>query len=331
MSIYLSGDIGGTKTLLRLARLGEPPLRQKSYASGAYSDLADMLVDFLSENGGQDATSGQAIESACFALAAPVQGRQVKLTNLPWSVDADKIAARFSLPNLTLINDFAAVGYGIEALSADDLYTLQTGLAAPEANRLVVGAGTGLGVAWLSVQAGQYSVHPSEAGHSDFAPTSCREYELFTYLQGRHGHVSYERIVSGPGLVAIYEFLRDTGVAAPTAGLEEALSTTDAAAAIAQSGLQGESRIADMALTMFVEIYGAFVGNMALAALPRGGIYIAGGIAGKILARLQGGEFRDKFLDKGRFTALLREMPLHVVLNPQIGLLGAERFAARMA
>ncbi len=318
MNYYLSGDIGGSKTLLQVstAQGVSAPLLQKSYASAAYGGLAEMLDSFLQEAG------KPAIAAACLALAGPVSGRQVRLTNLPWAVDADAVASRFSIPQVTLINDFAAVGMGISALQAGDLLTLQAGTA-QAGNRLVLGAGTGLGVAWLTRAHGGYVVHPSEGGHMDFAPVDDTQYALLRYLQQRHGHVSYERIVSGPGLVAIFEFLRDTGRGQPSAKLRVAMAAGDAAAVLSQFAQQQDELIARNTLELFTAIYGAFAGNLALAALPRGGIYVAGGIAAKNAASLQRGDFLRAFLDKGRFSQLLQTMPVHIVLNQQVGLLGA--------
>ena len=326
MSYFLAGDIGGTKTLLRLSAAdGSEPLLQKSCPSAGYAGLAEMLDEFLREAGTTE------IVAACFALAGPVSGRKVKLTNLPWEVDADALAARFAIPRISLINDFEAVGLGIAALQPADLLTLQAGDTQAQGVRVVVGAGTGLGVAWLSWQGNGYTVHPSEGGHMDFAPADATQYEMLQYLQGRHGHVSYERIVSGPGLAAIFEFLHDSGRGTPSPQFKAALAGGDAAAIIAQFAQRGDEPIARMAMDLFVRIYGAFVGNLALAALPRGGIYIAGGIAAKIAAVMQQGAFLRAFLDKGRFSGLLETLPLHIVTNPQVGLLGAGLTAQRMA
>lgn len=316
MNRYLSGDIGGTKTILQLEAADETAPLRKSYVSANYRGMAEMLDDFLQDAG------KPAIAAACLALAGPVRGRQVSLTNLPWQVDADALARRFAIPRVTLINDFEAAGMGVAALQQGDLLTLQAG-AQHAGNRLVLGAGTGLGVAWLTPAHRGYRVHPSEAGHMDFAPANDAQCALLRYLQQRHGHVSYERIVSGPGLVAIFEFLRDTGRASPSAELVAAMAAADGAAALTQFARQGDEEIARTTLDMFIEIYGAFAGNLALAALPRGGIYVAGGIAAKIAASLQRGDFLRAFLRKGRFSELLHTFPLHIVLNEQVGLLGA--------
>ncbi|MBI4938622.1 MAG: glucokinase [Nitrosomonadales bacterium] len=325
MKHFLAGDIGGTKTLLRISASGGAPLLQKSYPSAGYAGLAEMLDEFLREAG----TPG--IAAACLALAGPISGRRVKLTNLPWEVDADALAARFAIPRVALINDFEAVGMGVAALQPADLLTLQPGKPLAQGVRVVAGAGTGLGVAWLSWMDRSYAVHPSEGGHMDFAPANAMQCELLQYLQRRHGHVSYERIVSGPGLAAIFEFLRDSGKFVPSVKFMEAMAQGDAAAVIAQFAQQENEPIAHMALELFLQVYGAFVGNVALAALPRGGIYVAGGIAAKIAATLQQGAFLRAFLDKGRFAGLLETLPLHIVINPQIGLLGAALVARRTA
>ena len=317
MSHFLAGDIGGTKVLLRISTVDGVPLLQKSYPSAGYAGLAEILDEFLREAG------APGIAAACFALACPISGRRVSLTNLPWEVDADALAARFAIPRVSLINDFEAVGLGIAALQPADLLTLQAGKPQAMGVRVVAGAGTGLGVAWLSWQDGGYVVHPSEGGHMDFAPVNAIQYELLQHLQRRHGHVSYERIVSGPGLAAAFEFLLDTGRGASSAQLIAAMGEGDAAAAIARFAQQGDEPIARMALDLFLQVYGAFVGNLALAALPRGGIFVAGGIAAKVAATLQQGAFLRAFLDKGRFAGLLESLPLHIVTNPQVGLLGA--------
>lgn len=325
MNYILSGDIGGTKTLLQLsaADKSRSPILQKSYPSNQYPGLAEIVDEFLHQANTTD------IAAACFALAGPVMGRQVRLTNLPWSVDADAIAARFKIPRVSLINDFEAVGMAIEGLQPADILTLQQGHEQEHGVCLAVGAGTGLGVAWMTWQDDGYQVHPSEGGHIDFAPSNAIEYELLCYLQKRHGHVSYERIVSGPGLVAIFEFLRDSGRAAVSAQLLAAVSDDDPAAAIAQFAQQGGEPIARMALDLFLSAFGAFVGNMALAALPRGGIYVAGGIAAKIAKQMQQGSFLPAFRNKGRYAEFLASMPLHIVTNPQAGLLGANLAACR--
>lgn len=323
MAYFLSGDIGGTKTLLQLTATGQEVILQKSYASAAYGSLSEIMEIFIAEAGIRD------IAAACFALAGPVNGRVVMLTNLPWQVDADDIARRFSIRHVVLINDFVAVGHGVDRLQSADLQILQAGIAETGGIRLLTGAGTGLGVAWISREKNEYRVNPSEAGHMDFAPADELQAQLLRYLQQRYGHVSYERIVSGPGLIAIYEFMRETGQAVPSGELLAAFAEDDRAAVISRFAQREEEKIARLAMDLFLSVYGAFVGNMALAVLPHGGIYIAGGIAAKIAAQLQSGKFLQAFLDKGRFTTMLQQMPVSVVLNTNIGLRGANMLAQR--
>lgn len=320
MSTFLAADIGGTKTLLQLSDASGNTLRQQSFPSGKYAALPEILDEFLSGAG------SPAIAAACLAVAGPVSGRRVKFTNLPWEVDADQLVQRCGIARIELINDFQAVGLGITALQACDLLTLQAGSEQAQGIRLAVGAGTGLGVAFLSWQNGGYAVHPSEGGHLDFAPQDELQIDLLRYLQARHGHVSFERLVSGPGLVAIYDFLRDSGRATPSDALVLAMHNGDAAAALTQT----DEPIARWAVDIFVTLYGAAVGNYALFALPRGGIYLAGGIAAKIAERMQAGDFLTAFLAKGRYTELLRTLPLHIVTHPNVGLLGAMRSASTL-
>lgn len=319
--LLLAGDIGGTKTLLRLSR-GGAILREQRFESAAYPDLQAMLAGFL---------DGDAPQSACFGVAGPVQGRQARVTNLPWSVDADEIAARFGMARVALINDFQAVAYGIEMLGADDLLTLQAGQSAPHAPRAVIGAGTGLGEGYLTWQDDHYHAWPSEGSHADFAPADERQAALWHWLKQRHEHVSWERVVSGPGLVAIYDFLLERKEYPESAQLAAALREGDPAAAISAHALQHGDPLADAALDLFVVAYGAEAGNLALKVLSCGGVYVAGGIAPKIAGRLKDGGFLRAFRAKGRFAGLLESFPVHVVLNPEVGLLGAENVAGRDA
>jgi glucokinase len=311
---WLSADVGGTKTQLQLVDATGDVLRWQSYPSAGYADLGDILATFLG--------AGDPPVAACLAVAGPVDGRRMRFTNLPWEVDADRLQARLGIARIELVNDFTAVGLGIAALQPDDLLTLQEGQVQAQGMRLAVGAGTGLGVAFLSWQGEGYVVHPSEGGHVDFAPADELQMALLRYLQARHGHVSWERLVSGPGIVAIHDFLRDSGRA-------EGLGVDDAAqvAARADAGDAG----ALQALELFVALYGAFVGNAALLTLPRGGIYLAGGIAAKLADHLQAGGFLRAYLDKGRYAELLASLPLHIVMHPNVGLLGATQLALKLA
>ena len=218
----------------------------------------------------------------------------------------------------------------VRVLPDADFLTLQAGVKTEGATRLIVGAGTGLGVAWLSWQEGQYTVFPSEAGHMDFAAVDEIQNSLLRYLQARHGHVSYERIVSGPGIQAIFEFLHDSGIAIPSVALTQEIAKGDAAAAITKFAIEGKEKIALMTVDLFLSVYGAFTGNLTLATLPRGGVYIAGGIASKITGLLQGKLFLQSLLNKGRYQELLSTVPVHIVLNRNVGLIGANLYAQQV-
>lgn len=321
----LAGDIGGTKTLLQLAEFSpgalrpQRLLREARYDSAAWDDLTPLLADFLKDDPRPHA--------ACLAVAGPVQGdaarQSARLTNLPWQLDSQRLGAGLGLPAVRLINDFEAVGYGIEALAADELVPLHARPARPDAPRLVLGAGTGLGVALLMPCGGGYQVFPTEAGHMDFAPGDALQDGLLAFLRAEHGHVSWERLVSGPGLVNIYRYLCQRADAEPAL-----LAAVDPAAAIAGSG---DDPRAAAALQLFIRLYGAIAGNLALACLARGGVYLAGGIATKILPHLQQGGFAHSYCDKGRMRAVVEAIPVQVVTNPQVGLLGALLLAARSA
>jgi glucokinase len=327
----LAADVGGTKTLLALAEFADGRLclvQERRYDSASHAGFEMIIADFLARL----APEQRRIQRACFAVAGPVitsHGNEVaRITNLPWRLDNRRLAEEFAIPTVRLINDFQAVGYGIELLTDNDLVVLQAGHHRATAPRTVLGAGTGLGTALLVWQGTRYEVLPTEGGHVDFAPNGALQQHLLTWLAQRYGHVSIERLLSGPGLAAIYEYLsaREPGrVSAPLAG---SIQTQDAAAAISEHALIHGDSLADEALALFISIYGAHAGNLALLTLPYGGIYIAGGIAPRILARLNNGRFMAAFNDKGRMAHLTAEIPVAVVINPKVGLLGAARFAS---
>lgn len=330
----LAADVGGTKTLLALAELADGRLRllqERRYDSGGYADFESIVADFLARL----APEQRRIRHACFAVAGPVMtagGSEVaRITNLPWRLDTRRLAEAFALPAVRLINDFQAVGYGIELLDEGDLVTLQAGRPRGEAPRVVLGAGTGLGTALLVWQGTRYQVLSTEGGHVDFAPNGAQQQRLLAWLAQRYGHVSIERLLSGPGLAAIYEFLSGEEPARVNAELVQRTRTQDAAAAVAEYAMIHGDGLADAALALFASIYGAHAGNLALLTLPYGGLYIAGGIAPRILARLSDGRFLAAFNDKGRMAHLTAEIPVAVVINPKVGLLGAARFAHAQA
>jgi len=331
-SYLLAADVGGTKTGMMLAhrsagRAGV--VWQQEYASQRFSALDAIIEDFLRRPEVEPCAG--LISAACFAVAGPVQDGEARLTNLDWQLGEGLLSVSHKLPRVALINDFAAVGLGISHLYPDEVVTLQPGGVAESGNRVVIGAGTGLGVALLTQEAGRYRVHDSEGGHADFAPLDVVHDRLLRYLRASFGRVSYERVISGPGLLRIFSFLQEDGAGPPSRALAEALrGSRDPAGTIAEFALNKADPLAGRTLELFVSAYGAFAGNIALATLPRGGLYIAGGIAPRIMARMTDGAFMRAFTSKGRFSDLLATLPVHVILNRQVGVLGALDQADRL-
>jgi len=329
--LILAGDIGGTKTLLQIAEFdngNKAIIHEHRYVSADYSDLTDMVSEFLTEVIQEKGTI--ALHSACFGIAGPVTGRQGWVTNLGWELDADKMQSTLGIPTIRLINDFAAVGYGLEALGDDDIVELQAGKPAKNAPCALIGAGTGLGQGILFWQDDHYEVMSSEGGHCDFAPVDDEQIELLSYLIERFGHVSYERVCCGRGLVNIYEFLRDQNPAAESGAMKEAMSLGDPAAAVSIAGLEKSNYMASHALHLFAKIYGQQAGNLALTCMSGGGVYIAGGIAPKIIDKLKDGTLTTAFNAKGRMVKLTEVMPVRVVMNANVGLMGAALAASRL-
>lgn len=344
MTYLLAGDIGGTKTILRLVQASKSkpsgPVTLKTrfehtYSSQAYPDLVPMVKEFLHQ-AKEETQQDHLPERACFAIAGPVVENTSSLTNLAWSLEGDRLQAELNISRVELINDFEAVGYGVFGLAPDDIHTLQAGDPDGNAPVAILGAGTGLGQGFALAKGGRPVVFPSEGGHVDFAPRSELEFQLMRYLTDKHqiSRVSVERVVSGQGIVAIYQFLRDREFATETAEVAEAITTwerqtglstktVDPAAVIAKAAAEGSDRLCQKAMEIFVSAYGAEAGNLALKLLPYGGLYVAGGIAAKNLALMTGGDFLQAFSHKGRVSPLLDRVPVRIVLNPQVGLIGA--------
>lgn len=327
----LAGDIGGTKTLLQLSESGADGFRvcfEKRYVSDDYEQFLPMVQAFLAEAAQHGATP----HSACFGVAGPVSGRYAKTTNLPWTLDADELEAELQISRVRLINDFQSVGYGIEALHADDVVSLQVGNEVPGGTRVIIGAGTGLGQGLLVWQDDHYEVIASEGGHTDFAPVNALQDELLQYLRGRFGNVTWERVVSGRGLVNLFDFMLATNKGTETAALHEARHNEDPAAAISRFAQAGEDTLAVQTLDLFAALYGAQAGNLALTGLATGGVYVAGGVAPRIIDKLKDGVFMQAFLDKEvHMRPLLEAMPVRVVVNVRVGLMGSALAAARIA
>lgn len=329
--MILVGDVGGTKTNVALlesdGRAVGAVVAQQKFASAGYDSLEKIVAEFL-------ASAGQPrLTRACFGVAGPVMDGRVDATNLKWDVSAAALSRALGIEHVNIINDLEATAYGIEALAPHQLYTLNEGRPTRGGHRALIAAGTGLGMASIVWHEDHYHPVPSEGGHMDFAPRNRLEVEMFNYLLKNEefgGHVSYERILSGPGLFTVYSFLRDIRFAEEPGWLAAEMGDNDAAAAISRAALEKKSELAMKALDMFVEIYGAMAGNLALLMIATGGCYVGGGIAPKIIEKLKDGTFMQSFTAKGRFQTLLTAMPVHVILDDKTALYGAARQALQM-
>jgi glucokinase len=324
--MILAGDVGGTKTMLALfAEPGGPVTAEHevTLASRDFASLEDAVRRFLAGAG------PVAVSAACVGVAGPVVEGRATATNLPWAVSEARLAQAAGAPRARLLNDLEAMGHGVLALPDEAFVTLQVGR--PRAGtRALIAAGTGLGEALLVWDGTGHRVVPTEGGHTDFGPRDDLEVELLRHLRPRYGRVSYERLVSGPGLVGIHDFLRARHGQPAPAALAARLAAGDGAAAITDAALEGGDPVCAEALDRFVAIYGAEAGNLALKALALGGVVLGGGIAPKILPRLQEGPFLAAFRDKGRFADLMATIPVTVVLEPRAALLGAARVAREL-
>lgn len=318
--MILAGDVGATKTMLGLFEASGPHvslLRQRTFLSSAYSGLAPMLQEFL--NGDRE------IHAACFGVAGPVIGGAAEVTNLSWTVRADTLASDLRIPDVRLINDLIALGHGISSLTDKDFLVLNPGQAVPGANATIIAAGTGLGECTLYCSGTGYIPIPAEAGHADFAPYDDTSLELLAHLR-QNGPVGVELVVSGMGIVNIYDFLRDRAELPESASIKERMANSDPAAVIAQAGATGECLLCARTLQIFVSAYGAEAGNLALRSLALGGIYIGGGIARKLANRLCDGSFMKAFVNKDRQAEMLSRIPVRVIMNENAPLLGAARY-----
>ena len=305
----LIGDIGGTHARLALAEAGSSePLAERTYFCADFPGLEPLLADYLE-------STGVGVDAGCLGVAGPVgdDGRCAKLTNLPWTIDAEALEERFGLDRLRLANDFAAAAMGITVAPAESLVRLQAGRPLPRAPKLVVGAGTGLGMAVLVHVAERWHVVPGEGGHVGFAPQDEAQARLWQVLRNEYGRVTAERIVSGPGLSDIHRIISGQRLT-PAAIAAAAIDDSDAAAA--------------RSVDMFLSAYGGFAGDMALAVMARGGVYLAGGIAAKLLPLLPSSRFLESFRSKAEHAALAAEMPVAVATDPLLGLRGAAVLAA---
>lgn len=323
----LAGDIGGTNARLAQVRI-EPGgrariVREAVYASDDFDGLAPIIAHFLATG------DGAPVQGACFAVAGPVLEGHVETTNLPWILDERSLAHDTGIAAIRLINDFAAIGYGIQRLEPDDVVTVKPGVADPDGTIAVIGPGTGLGHGMVVRHGGRNLVLPSEGGHADFAPADETEWELLRHLRRRFGHVSWERVVSGPGIVSVYRFLASRQGATERLDVRAAMELEDPAAVITRYALDGADPICVDTLNRVVRALAAQAGNFALTVFATGGVFIAGGIAPRVLPRLRHPSFAAAFRDKGRFADDLERIPVHVVIDPLVGLRGAAAVAAR--
>lgn len=348
----LAGDIGGTKTVLRLVSVevgGQghaipllTTLWEKTYASNSFSDLVPMVHQFFRE-AVESSVSIPALDSACFGIAGPIVNNVSELTNLNWSLSGERLQKALSIPRVSLINDFAAIGYGIAGLEDGQLVALQAATRDPAAPIAIIGAGTGLGEGFLIPDPdGILRAFPSEGGHTDFAPQSDLEFQLSNYLREKNNlpRVSVERVASGTGIASIYQFFRDTNPREESAAMTEIYETwsreigkkdktVDLAAEISKAALAGGDFLCEQAMNLFITAYGAEAGNLALKILPFGGLYLAGGIAPKVLPLLQQGAFMKAFCSKGRMRPVLEKIPVHVILDPKVALIGSALTAVK--
>ena len=318
-TIILAGDVGGTKTYLATYQpqdSGFEPLFETRYTTRDYADTSALLAAFIEE-------SGHAPQRIVLGVPGPVRQLPVRAVNLPWIIDPEQIKRSLGIDEVHLLNDLQATSYGTRALREDDLYTLNAGEPDAEGNVAVIAAGTGLGEGGL-VWTGQRHVSiASEGGHSTFSPSGDIEIELARYLSRQFDHVSWERVVSGPGLASVYDFLRERQPERESAWLRDAMAEGDRSNAIAHAALEERCELAGEAMDFFVYLYGCEAGNLALKLMSTGGLFIGGGIAPKILTRLQQSRFMEGFLHKGRMRQALESVPVHVVLNDKTALLGA--------
>src|SRR5213080_4019738 len=321
--MILAGDIGATRVLLAAYQNEGSQLQcvvQRLYKTQDHSGIAEVLKDFVN-------TEGVPVHAACFGVAGPVRAGKSKISNLEWTIDSRELASQLKLGSVGLLNDLEAYAYGVDALASTDFITLSEGAEDSEGNRVVISARTGLGVAGLYWDGFRHHPFACEGGHSDFAPRNDLEVELLQYLLKKYGRISCERILSGPGIKNIYDFLRDTKKEDEPQWLREQISgAPDPPALISQIALENKSSICDRTLSIFVSIYGAETGNCALHFMATGGIFIGGSIAAKIVPKMKDPIFMQSFLNKGRMEPLLKEMPVKIVLNDDSGIIGAARY-----
>jgi glucokinase len=320
----LAGDTGGTSTRLGIFEVegsGYRVVEQRSYPSREYPGLGEIVAEFMG-------AEGDDCQAACFGVAGPVTGRRMRTTNLPWVIDTDELATVSGISTVMLLNDLEATAWGVSVLDEDQVVTLNPGRADAAGNGAVIAAGTGLGEGGIHWDGNTARPFACEGGHSSFSPTDELADRLLHYLRALHGHVSWERVLSGPGLANLYRFmLADTGAEEPD-WFAEAGDSGDPVPAISEAAFNGRCEISVRTLELFARLYGVEAGNLALKVMATGGVWVGGGIAPKVLRFLEDGAFMQGFLDKGRMRPLLESMPVRVILDDRTALLGAAACAA---
>lgn len=319
--MILAGDIGGTKTLLAIFD-GQHCVAKHRFESANYETFQQLLAEFLA------LIPSVTIDATCIGVAGPIVNGDCETTNLPWKLIRGEIGTQLNTQNVTLLNDLEAAAWGILALPESDFVALNPNAKTQLGNCAVLAAGTGLGEAIIFHDGKQPHVIATEGGHTDFAPTDTQQIALLSFMQTRYPeHVSYERLVSGVGIEAIFDFLKQTGDYVVSAELETQLQNADdLAAVIGAKAVENSDELCTATLKLFAKIYGAEAGNLALKCLPYGGVYLAGGIAAKCLPVLQSGAFLEGFLAKGRYRSALEKIAVKVCIQPEVGLLGALHF-----
>lgn len=315
----LTGDIGGTNTRIAIFN-GTKIIHEEKFKSKDFKNLEDIISLFLQKN-------SQPFERACFGVAGPVIDGKCAATNLPWVVDKKNLARVCKLQEVYLLNDLETKAWGINALKPEELFTVQEGQLNAQGNRALIAAGTGLGEAGLYWDGKTHQPFACEGGHTDFGPRNDLEVDLLRYLQKEHGHVSYERVVSGPGIYVLYQFLEKTGRIKPLETTKKLITEKNPSLVISESALRKSDSACMTTIDLFLSLYGAEAGNLALKFMALGGVYIGGGIAPHLMDLIKEGSFVPSFLNKGRFKSLLETVPIFVILNDDASLLGANYYA----
>lgn len=321
----LAGDIGGTSARLAIVDVDADATRvlyKRRFASKEFPGLAPIVEAFLRD-------VADLPDHACFGIACPVMNGRCSVTNLSWTIDAGALAVDIGISDTFVINDFEALGHAVPRLSSADLVTLQTGEPHNHGAMALIGAGTGLGETFVTWSRDGYEVHASEGGHTSFSPRNDLESGLLASLTSSFGHVSSERVVSGPGLLTIYQHLAAVGAAREQDGVRAEMERSDPAAVISGHALAGTDPLSERALDAFTSAYGAQAGDLALTVMATGGVYVAGGIAPRIMRKLRDGTFMKAFRDKGRLSDVLARLPVSIIVNPDVGLIGAASVAHR--